>query len=139
MLYPTERELIYVRRLIGRIVKSPIRLCPVIVRYLERAKVDGSNGLMPKVEPVHHQLFQVHGVAWRTGWRRLAITYNAVLFKSINRFDVASASPTSSLRCFGGQLRIRNLSGQGVFCWSIPLASTTLLAEDHHRSCRDLY
>lgn len=51
MLYPTERELIYVRRLIGRIVKSPIRLCPVIVRYLERAKVDGSNGLMPKAEP----------------------------------------------------------------------------------------
>lgn len=89
MLYPTERELIYVRRLIGRIVKSPIRLCPVIVRYLERAKVDGSNGLMPKAEPVHHQLFQVHGVAWRTGWRHLAITYNAILSKSINRFDVA--------------------------------------------------
>jgi hypothetical protein len=27
-----------------------IRLCPVTLRYLERAKVDGSNGLVSKVE-----------------------------------------------------------------------------------------
>ena len=70
-----------------------IRLCPGIIGHLGRAKVDGSvegnrDEHSLSIIMWHGQLFQVHGVAWRTRWRCLEIAHDAVLCKFIKRFDV---------------------------------------------------
>ena len=81
------------QRLIGSIVKSRLLNCaPGIIGHLGRAKVGGSvegNRDEHSLCSImwHGQLFQVHSVAWRTGWRYLE-THDAVLFKFIKRFDV---------------------------------------------------